>query len=65
MKLMSKLALRFGRDLCEQVIAFEMMAMADDPEQNVRKATVQNFMRVCEAVSTESFVKKLLPVYQK
>eukprot|EP01022_Parablepharisma_sp_SALTPOND_P019498 TRINITY_DN332_c0_g1_i1.p1 TRINITY_DN332_c0_g1~~TRINITY_DN332_c0_g1_i1.p1 ORF type:complete len:487 (-),score=60.60 TRINITY_DN332_c0_g1_i1:87-1547(-) len=41
------------------------MCMADDPEQKVRKATIQNFVKVCETVSTEFFIKKLLPVYQK
>jgi len=64
-KLLSTLALRFGRDMCEHIISSEMMAMADDPEQNVRKAAIQNFLKVCEAVSNEFFIKKLLPVYQK
>ena len=64
-KLLNKLALRLGRELCEQFVSFEMMAMADDPDQNVRKATIQNFLKVCEAVGNEFFVNKLLPIYQR
>ncbi len=64
-KLLNKLASKFGKDLCEQFVAFELMAMADDADQKVRKATIQNFVKVCETVSTDVFVKKLLPVYQK
>ena len=64
-QLLNKLASKFGKELCEHFIAFELMAMADDPEQKVRKTTIQNFVKVCETVSTECFVKKLLPVYSR
>lgn len=64
-KLLNKLAAKFGRELCESFVTFELMSMADDPEQKVRKITIQNFVKVCETVSTEFFVKKLLPVYQR
>ncbi len=64
-KLLNKLAGKLGKELCEQFVAFEMMAMADDPEQKVRKATIQNFVKVCETVSCEFFVKKLMPIYTK
>lgn len=64
-QLLSKLASKFGKDLCEQFVSMEMMAMADDPEQKVRKVTIQNFVKVCETVSPDFFVKKLLPIYQK
>ena len=63
--LLNQLAGKLGRELCEQFVAFEMMAMADDPEQKVRKATIQNFVKVCETVGTEFFVRKLLPIYTK
>ncbi len=64
-KLLNKLAWKLGRELCEQFVAFEMMCMADDSEQKVRKTTIQNFVKVCEIVGTDFFVRKLLPVYQK
>ena len=64
-QLLNKLASKFGKDLCEQFVAFELMAMADDAEQKVRKTTIQNFLKVCETVSTDFFVKKLLPVYSR
>ena len=64
-QLLNKLAGKFGKELCEVFVAFEMMSMADDVEQKVRKTTIQNFVKVCETVSTDFFVKKLLPVYQK
>lgn len=62
---MNKLALKLGTKLCERFVAFEMMSMADDPEQKVRKATVENFVNVCRMVGRELFVRKLLPVYKK
>ena len=64
-QLLNKLAGKFGKELCENFVALEMMSMADDSEQKVRKTTIQSFVKVCETVSTEFFVKKLLPVYQK
>lgn len=64
-QLLNKLAGKFGKELCENFVAFEMMSMADDVEQKVRKTAIQNFVKVCETVSTDIFVKKLLPVYQK
>lgn len=64
-KLLNNLAVNFGRELCEGFVASELMFMADDADQKVRKITVQNFVKVCETVSTESFTKKLLPVYEK
>jgi len=64
-QLLNKLATKFGKDLCEQFVAFEIMSMADDPDQRVRKVTIQNFVKICETVSTDFFIKKLLSVYQK
>ena len=64
-QLLNKLASKFGKDLCEQFVVFEIMAMADDAEQKVRKTTIQNLVKICETVSTEFFVKKLLPVYSR
>lgn len=62
---MSKLASKFGRDLCEQFVAFELMAMADDSEQKVKRATIQSFLKVCQTVGPSYFLCKLLPVYQR
>ena len=64
-KLLSNIANNFGKELCESFVAFEFMCMADDPEQNVRKETAKNFLKICEAVSTDFFAKKLFPIYQK
>ncbi len=64
-QLLNKLASKFGQDLCEHFVAFELMCMADDPEHKVRKCTVQNFVKVCSTVSADFFAKKLLPTYQK
>jgi len=64
-KLLSKLALKLGNTLCEHFVAFEVISMADDPEQKVRKVTLENFINVCQMVSIEFFTKKLLPVYQR
>ena len=64
-KLLNKLAGKFGKELCENFVAFEIMCMADDSEQKVRKNTIQNFVKVSETVSTDFFAKKLLPVYQR
>ena len=64
-KLLNRLAGKLGRELCEQFVAYEMMCMADDPEQKVRKTTMQNFVKVCETVDSEFFMRKLLPFYQK
>jgi hypothetical protein len=64
-KLLNKLALKLGKKLCELFVAQEMISMADDPEPKVRKATVENFINVCQMVSNDFFVRKLLPAYQR
>lgn len=64
-KLLSKLALKLERDLCEHFLTFEIISMADSPDQMIRKATVMNFINVCQMVSKEFFTNKLLPIYQK
>ena len=64
-KLLNKLALKLGKELCECFVAQEMISMADDPVQEVRKATIENFIIVCKIVSNDFFVRKLLPTYQR
>jgi len=62
---MNKLASKFGKSLCEQYVACELMAMSDNPEQKVRKAAIMNFLSVCKVVSPSCFLNKLLPVYKR
>jgi HEAT repeat protein len=64
-KLLSKLASKFGQELCERFVAPELMSMAEDPNQVVRKVTVQNLVNICEIVSKEYFVKKILGMYRR
>ena len=64
-KLMSKLSLKLGKNLCEHFIGFEMMCMADDSEQKVRMTTISSFLIICQMVSNEFFLTKLLPAYQR
>ena len=62
---MNKLASKFGKVLCEEFVALELMAMSDDAEQKVRKAAITNFLSVCKVVSQSYFLNKLLPVYKR
>jgi len=64
-KLLSKLASKFGQELCESFVAPELLSMAEDPNQVVRKVAVQNLVSICEIVSKEYFVKKLFGMYRR
>ena len=64
-KLLNNLAVNFGKELCENFVAFELMCMADDDNPKVRKNTVQNFVMICETVSPDFFNNKLLSIYEK
>ena len=62
-ELLNKLAKKFGKDLCEHFVALEIMSMAHDTDQSVRKATVENLINVSEMVSTDYFINKLMLIY--
>jgi len=59
--LMNVLAPLFGAPLCQNFIALELAAFADDSTFRVRKATAQSFGQVCQTVGGEFTVSKLLP----
>lgn len=59
--LMSKLAPLLGAPLCQNFVALELAAFADDSTFRVRKATAQTFGQVCKTVGTEFTVQKMLP----
>lgn len=63
--LMNELAPQLGQILCQNFIALELAAFADDSTFRVRKATAQSFGNVCQTAGDAFTVQKLLPPYQK
>lgn len=64
-KLLSRLASKFGQELCEKFVAPELMSMGEDTNKTVRRVAVQSLVNICEIVSEDYFVKKLLGMYRK
>jgi hypothetical protein len=63
--LMNELAPQLGQILCQNFIALELAAFADDSTFRVRKATAQSFGNVCQTAGADFTVQKLLPPYLK
>ncbi|MCQ2821596.1 MAG: hypothetical protein MJ252_30425, partial [archaeon] len=64
-KLFNDLAEVIGGELYEIYVVPQMASFADDQSSKVRKAVAGNLISICENVSHEVFVGKLLGVYQK
>ncbi|MCQ2821691.1 MAG: hypothetical protein MJ252_30910, partial [archaeon] len=64
-KLFNDLAQVIGGELYEIYVVPQMASFADDQSSKVRKAVASNLISICECVSHEVFVGRLLSVYQK
>ena len=64
-KIFNELALIIGKELLELYVVPQVASFADDRSSNVRKAITSNLLNICEGVSKQCFINKLLPDYQK
>ena len=64
-KIFNELALIIGKELLELYVVPQVASFADDRSSNIRKAITSNLLNICEGVSKQCFINKLLPDYQK
>lgn len=62
-QLLNGLAETLGRDLCQQFVGVELIALCEDPAFRVRKATASNFAEVARVVGDDYVLKRLLPAF--
>ena len=62
-KLLSKMANRFGKDLCEQFVGLEFLSLGEDLKIEVRKEAISNLSKISQVVSHEFFCQRLLPFF--
>jgi len=55
----------FGKELCEQFIALQLLSMGEDPHILVRREVVSNIHHTGKVVSSLFFNQRLLPFYLK
>lgn len=62
-QLLNSLAETLGRDLCQQFVGVELVALCEDPAFRVRKATASSFAEVARVVGDEYVLRRLLPAF--
>jgi len=55
----------FGKELCEQFIALQLLSMGEDPNIIVRREVVSNIHHTGKIVSSLFFNQRILPFYLK
>jgi hypothetical protein len=64
-KLFNSLAGSIGIELCEIYAVPTIASFAEDSNSKVRKAVALNFLNMCRSITSETFKRKMLPVYDK
>lgn len=64
-QLQNDLAPFIGQESCEMWIVPQISSFAEDHAHGVRKSVLKNFMKICETVSHDCFIHRLLPIYEK
>lgn len=62
-QLLNGLAETLGKDLCQQFVGVELVALCEDPAFRVRKSTASNFSEVARVVGDDYVLKRLLPAF--
>jgi len=63
-KLIAKLAETLKQELCEKYVVPELISIANNPREMIRKFFIEGLIEVCKVVSYEFFIDKLLPIYR-